>query len=254
MTQEEAWLLKEKYNGEKTEGFFADCERLRLGEPLAYIIGDVPFLNTKIFLANEESHADVHPLIPRAETEYWVEKAIAEMRASGKKDLKVLDLCAGSGCIGVAVLTAIPEAHVDFQEIDVRLHPIIKRNSIENNIDETRIRIIEGNLFEHITDRYDYILTNPPYIDPTLDRTSESVRAHEPSLALYGGRDGLELIMQILNDAIHHLEPHGILFIEHEPEQVPLITACAKIAAWTIITKPDQYGVPRYTRLTRENV
>ena len=105
MTQEQHWLLKEKYHGEKTDGFFADCKRLALGEPLAYLIGWTPFLNTKIWL-------DSHPLIPRPETEFWVERAITSMRENAQDTLgflaepaKVLDLCAGSGCIGVAMAT-----------------------------------------------------------------------------------------------------------------------------------------------------
>ena len=66
---EEKWLLQEKYHGEKTEAFFADCKRLALGEPLGYLIGHVPFLDCTIWLDN-------HPLIPRPETEHWVEQVI----------------------------------------------------------------------------------------------------------------------------------------------------------------------------------
>src|SRR5512138_3415194 len=98
MVREEEWLLKEKWNGEKSEGFFADCQRLRDGEPLAYVIGHTPFLNTIIYL-------DSKPLIPRVETEFWVEKAIMEIqdfsRGQTLGTVQVLDVCAGSGCIGV---------------------------------------------------------------------------------------------------------------------------------------------------------
>ena len=219
MTQDESWLLKEKYNGEKTEGFFADCVRLKNGEPLAYVIGHIPFLDTKIFLAPTEDETGVRPLIPRVETEYWVEKVIAEMQAREKRDLRVLDLCAGSGCIGIAVLTAIPNARVDFGEIDARLHPLIEKNVRENSIDTSRMHIYGGNLFETITGTYDYILSNPPYIDPVLNRTEQSVHTHEPHLALYGGKDGLELILNIIEHSHLHMCALSVLYIQQEQEQ-----------------------------------
>src|SRR5690606_26669366 len=100
LNQEEQWLLEEKYAGAESEAFRADLKRLTGGEPLGYVIGHVPFLDCRI-------HLDSHPLIPRPETEYWVEKAMVAIKevAGGPeaRPLHVLDLCAGSGCIGVAV-------------------------------------------------------------------------------------------------------------------------------------------------------
>jgi methylase of polypeptide subunit release factors len=73
MSQDIEWLLKEKFGGEKSDAFFADCKRLALGEPLGYLIGHVPFLGCTI-------HLDSKPLIPRTETEFWTEKAIEEIK------------------------------------------------------------------------------------------------------------------------------------------------------------------------------
>ncbi len=247
MGNEEMWLLKEKYGGEKTEGFFVDCDRLKAGEPLAYIIGHVPFLDTTIYL-------DSHPLIPRPETEYWVEKVLVEFprgRTSGRSRIRVLDLCAGSGCIGVAILKAIPMAHIVFVEIDMSHHATIRKNIEANVTDPTRARILGGDLFEHITDRYDFILANPPYIDPTLTRTEESVLVHEPHTALFGGKDGFELIEQIIIDAPRFLTETGTLILEHEPEQSEAIRVEAADSGFIATTHKDQFGVERYTHLTR---
>jgi len=245
MTQDEMWLLTEKHAGEKTEGFFADCARLKLSEPLAYVIGSIPFLNTTI-------HLDSHPLIPRTETEYWVDEIIKEIRKNSAVDHpKILDLCAGSGCIGVAVLKEIRNAYVDFVEVETVHHATILKNIEKNGIDTSRTKILGGDLFENTSGTYDYILTNPPYIDKTLGRTDENVQAFEPEKALYGGKGGMEIIARIIENASLYLEKDGVLIIEHEPEQVSTIDTLAQSKGFTSTTLPDQFGVFRYTRLTR---
>lgn len=201
-------------------------------EPEAYRIGWVPFIHTKIWL-------DSRPLIPRPETEYWVEKVIEEIKH--KRNLKVLDLCAGSGAIGVAILKEIPDAQVNFVEKEIRHHSTIEKNLRENGLESASWRILGGDLFQNVTDKYDVILTNPPYINPEkLERVQKSVLDYEPHEALMGGEDGMETIKRILEDAPYYLNPDGLLFIEHEPEQA------REIAGQSF---PDQYGVIRYSRL-----
>jgi HemK-like putative methylase len=203
----------------------------------------MPFLHTRI-------HLDSHPLIPRSETEYWLEKILP--RITEKDTPKVLDLCAGSGCIGVAVLMEAKEASVDFAEIDENHHSTILKNIHAHNIDPSRIHIYGGDLFEHTTKLYDFILTNPPYIDPELDRTQQSVKGFEPHLALYGGQGGMELIARIIQEAPKHLTEEGVLVIEHEPEQTEAIAVLGTANDFHTETYPDQYSIPRYTILTRK--
>lgn len=240
--QEEAWLLKEKYSGIESETFRADLSRLQSGEPLSYLIGHVPFLGCQIYL-------DSKPLIPRPETEYWVEKAIMKMKEP-QGSLKVLDLCAGSGCIGVAVAKHVLNSTVDLVEIDEKHHSTISQNLKANGIEENRTKILGGSLFENVSGAYDFILSNPPYIDPSMDRTEESVKNHEPELALYGGLEGLDLIEKIITQAPGHLKPGGQLWLEHEPEQVRRITELAnKLGFLGISTNRDQFGLLRYSVL-----
>jgi release factor glutamine methyltransferase len=245
LNQEEQWLLQEKYNGEKSEGFFTDCERLKAGEPLAYIIGHIPFLGCTIYL-------DSHPLIPRPETEYWVEKAIKIIkndfpRQGLGKNVNILDLCAGSGCIGVAVGKAISEANITFAEIDPTHLPTINKNCTENTV--LNITTVESNLFESVSGTFDYIFSNPPYIDPALDRTETSVKNHEPHLALYGGQDGSKLILSIIASAPAFLNPQGELWLEHEPEQLSTIQTAGTAEGFLTTHHPDQFGTLRYSRL-----
>ncbi len=242
MNQETFWLLNDKYNGIESEAFYADVKRLESGVPLAYLIGWQPFCGTKIYL-------DSHPLIPRPETEYWTKFAIDEIQKY--KHPRVLDLCAGSGCVGVAVLKAVPDSVVDFVEIDESHNATILKNIRENGIGENRVRIFGGSLFEKITtsagmtpQQYDFILTNPPYIDPNLsDRIGAGVREYEPEIALFGGDSGMELIREILAGIPQFLKPGGVLTIEHEPEQAEKIQELLP----GIIPQKDQFGVVRFS-------
>ena len=253
-SQEEQWLLEEKYNGEKSEAFYADCKALALGEPLGYLIGTIPFLDCII-------HLDNKPLIPRVETEYWVERAIAEIKMSSvmqpslsgaaAEPARILDMCAGSGCIGVAVTKAVPLALIDFAELSKRLLPTIEKNCVANEITADRVNVYHSNLFQGIPieKKYNFILSNPPYIDPAIDRATDSVKSHEPHLALYGGAGGLEIIEQMIESASEHLAPNGQLWIEHEPEQVQAISAIADKHKFGCSSHLDQYDVPRYSVL-----
>ncbi len=259
MNQEAEWLLRDKYNGILEPQFEADFNndlaRLQNGEPLAYVIGWVPFLGAKIYL-------DSLPLIPRSETEFWVANAIDEInkkiKESNLENPKILDLCAGSGCIGVAILKNIAGAQVDFVEIDTKHHETIQKNIIENinenGIDTNRAKIFGGNLFENlsINNKYDFILTNPPYINPDkIKDVQKSVLDNEPHLALFGGGDGMQIVREILQKAPQFLTKNldsnsnlgGVLYIEHEPEQADEI----KNILPGIEPMPDQFGVIRYS-------
>jgi len=244
LSADENWLLKEKYHGEKTPGFFTDCERLKAGEPLAYVIGFIPFLNCQIWL-------DSKPLIPRPETEYWVEKVIANnSKTDPGQPLKILDLCAGSGCIGVALAKALPNSVITFSEIDSKHLETIEKNCQENGIDSDRYQIIISDLFQDLEQNmeFDLIVSNPPYLDAVLDRVAESVKNNEPALALYGGQAGFALIEQIIEKAPDYLRPSGQLWLEHEPEQVKLIYKAGE-GRFACLNFIDQYGLPRFSQL-----
>lgn len=239
MDKEISWLLRDKYEGIESEAFLIDVERLKTGVPLAYIIGWVPFLGAKIWL-------DSGPLIPRSETEFWVEKAIQDLKARNIANPKVLDLCAGPGCVGIAVLKHVPNSEVHFAELVDDHHQTIRKNIRENSIEVERTKQIGGDLFEHVTEKYDFILSNPPYIDPELsNRIQPSVALHEPSQALYGGVGGMEIIERIIREAPKFLSLGGVLYIEHEPEQEQVI----KTLAMNAEVFEDQFGMKRYTRI-----
>lgn len=242
--KEAAWLLREKYHGEQTPEFLKDRERLLAGEPLAYLIGHIPFLSATIWL-------DSRPLIPRPETEYWVEKLISHYRRQSTTPRTILDLCAGSGCIGVALGMAFADAAITFAEIDSSHHATITKNCLFSHLQPSRFSIVGGDLFTDVPPvRFSLIVSNPPYIDPDHDRTTAAVRHYEPALALYGGQNGFAYLQKIIAAAPHFLTPGGELWLEHDPEQSAAI-AIMEVAQkkFTVHTHTDQYGYERFTQL-----
>jgi len=236
------WLLRDKYNGHQSAAFMADRARLATGEPLGYVIGWVPFLDCAIWLKTR-------PLIPRPETEFWVARVIAQMRKDEIVKPRVLDLCAGSGCIGVAVAKALPAARVDCSEIEVTHHPTIKKNATVNKV--AIDTIYGGDLFADLPAdrRYHYILSNPPYLDPANNQTEPSVTNWEPARALFAGAGGLEIIKRVIMGAPAFLVPAGQLWLEHEPSQTVAIASLGRAHNFTVTSHKDQYGVKRFSTL-----
>ncbi len=211
LKKEENQILNEKHKGIKNVGFFNDLEKLKKGVPVDYIIGWVDFLNCKIDLS-------LKPLIPRVETEFWVEKVIMEILELSKDNkLKVLDIFSGSGCIGVSILKNCPNTKVDFAEVNSKFIKQIKKNLSINKIlypsslkDRGRANIIQSNIFDNIKDKYDIILANPPYVSTNRrGNVQRSVLEYEPSEAVFGGKDGLFFIRDFLAKAKDYLLSKG---------------------------------------------
>lgn len=211
-------------------------------EPDAYRIGWVPFFETTIFL-------DSHPLIPRTETEYWTEKAVLDMQHRDGV-IKVLDLFSGSGCVGVAVLKHVPNAHVDFAEIEEKHLPTIQKNIDANITDSKRARVIHSDVWSAVADTYDFVLANPPYLSKSrVNRIQSSVLEHEPEGALFAGNEGFSLIERTLTGLPQHLSKDGALYIEHEPEHEAMLTNVCEEYNLRVETFLDQYGIKRYSKI-----
>lgn len=170
------------------------------GRPLWYIIGDTDFYGYTI-------KVDERVLIPRPETE----ELVAFSAENIKSDDKVLDLCTGSGAIAIA-LKLKTGATVTASDVSDGALELAVENAAQNNAD---IAFVKSDMFEGITDSFDIIVSNPPYI-PTQDISGleKSVKDYEPTLALDGGADGLDYYKIIAVDGINHLNADGKLFLE----------------------------------------
>ena len=231
-------LLDEKYAGVQSIEFEKDVNRLERGEPVAYVIGWVPFLGLRIYL-------DSRPLIPRPETEWWAEQLIEKL-AGASREFRVLDLCAGSGAIGLAVLSKIQDVHVSFSDIEPRHVATIEKNIRENNLDRSRADIRSGDLFAPFeqNELFDVIVANPPYVPETRSLPSE-VKSFEPREALYSGAEGLDLIERIARETPSHLFENGMLWLECDSEHAA--QALTKIQEFFhhATLENDLYGRPR---------
>jgi release factor glutamine methyltransferase len=180
--------------------------------PIQYKRGYINFAKCKIDLS-------MRPMIPREETEFWVGKVMKNVRNAGNVgNVKMLDVFAGSGCIGISILKYIKNSQAVFAEIDKNLIEQIKINLKVNNINRGRYKVIQSDIFTSLKDqRYDYIFANPPYISSKNKHlVQDSVYNHEPHLALFGGEDGLLYIRKFLKDARKYLKPNGNIYMEFD--------------------------------------
>lgn len=248
MTDSEV-LIRDKYEGIEPSGaeLDADLERLACGEPLAYVIGWIPFLGLRICL-------DSHPLIPRPETEWWTNELIAHLKKRFRQEsFHFLDLCAGSGAIGLAVLKEFPDALVSFAEIVPEHLDQIEKNIEENNLDRSRAELIQSDVLEGVVSQlgdfqlpFNVIASNPPYI-PSERRLDESVISFEPPEALFAGSDGLSIIRRIAENVQWYLFPEGELWLEADIDNVGIAkTMLDSYGAARSEIRTDQYGRERF--------
>ena len=198
------------------EEFFSLVERRRSGECVAYILGRKEFRGLD-FIVNP------HVLVPRPDTETLVEAALEYIDTfSVNNDLSLLDLCTGSGAVGISLKKERPFLSVTVSDISRDALDVAAENA-NVHVGVGAVEIIQSDLFENITGRFNIILSNPPYI-PVGDLSALSPEVQrEPRLALDGGEDGLELIRKIISQAPDRLLPGGGLFLEAAPEQMPEI-------------------------------
>ena len=190
-------------------------ERRMSGEPVAYLTGERGFYECTFKVSKDT-------LIPRADTETLVEEAIADITelCEEQQEVKILDLCCGTGCIGISVAKVLAECFdmvsLTLADVSEKAMAICKENAkalIEE--DNIEVSFVVGDLFSKITDTdYDAILSNPPYIASSVIPTLEKQVQFEPKLALDGGKDGLDFIRAIAQEAKNHLVPGGLLEME----------------------------------------
>ena len=209
--------------------------------PEDYKRGFKDFLGTKIDLSKK-------PLIPREETAHWVDIAIKEI----KEGSECLDLFAGSGCIGIAVLKNVKNSFCDFGDKEELFLEQIKISLDLNKIESERYDLIKTDVFSNIKKQYDFILANPPYVaESRIDEVGEDVKMFEPSIALYGGNDGMKYIKIFLEEAVNYLKEKGIIYLEFDQEQKDWIEEIIKDKYSKFEFLKDQFNEYRFVKIEK---
>lgn len=185
--------------------FFKGIKKLAKGIPLQHITHSQEFMKM-IFYVNEDV------LIPRPDTEILVEEVIKISKRINAK--KILDLCTGSGAIAISLAKYIEESQITAVDISDKAISVAKLNAKNNNV-ENQITFVESDLFKQLPkEKYDIIVSNPPYIKKEIIKSLDKEVQNEPKIALDGGYDGLDFYRKIISNADEFLKFTGYVCLE----------------------------------------
>lgn len=241
------------YTGKTPEAILADREmyvgddichqvddavgRLLKGEPLAYVMEEWDFYGMRL-------HVTKDVLIPRDDTCAVTALAIKQALFL-QQSPRVLDLCTGSGCIGLAVASRVKDARVTLADISPEALAIAKKNVAAQKL-SARVSCVQANALEEpaaFLGKFDMIISNPPYITgQEMEELPGSVRNYEPHLALYGGSDGLDFYRSIAKNYTQALKPGGYLCFEFGMGQGDAVCGILEANGYTILERTRDYN------------
>jgi release factor glutamine methyltransferase len=224
---------------------FLEAVRRRVKrEPLQHITGLAPFRHLEL---------EVGPgvFIPRPETEQLVELAIEKIQKVNSP--LIVDLCSGSGAIAISLSTELDSSTVYAVELSSDAFEFLMRNFQKYGLDAKTLR--NENLttaLDELQGKVDLVVSNPPYIPNSAVPIDLEVKLHDPSIALYGGEDGLDIIRLISTRALYLLRPGGHLVLEHANTQAPAIGELLLTQGWQdVVSASDLTGKDRMISAVR---
>ena len=229
---------RDLYAGETiVEGVEKGLKRLLAGEPIAYILGQWEFYGLPIIVSPKV-------LIPRDDTCAVAELAIRQALFLDK-DPRILDLCCGSGCIGLAVASRVKDAKVTLADVSLDALAVAKENTALNKL-TGRVRCVQADALKPafpFLGKFDLIVSNPPYITAgEMLELPVSVKDYEPHLALCGGEDGLDFYRSIAKNFAPALKPGGYLCFEFGMGQGDDVCRILEMNGYTILERTRDYN------------
>ncbi|WNY65670.1 peptide chain release factor N(5)-glutamine methyltransferase [Borreliella andersonii] len=201
--------IKKSLTKKEEKLFFNQIDKIEKGIPIHYILQKKEFMGIEFTL-------NKHVLIPRFDTECLAEEALTQIQQNGFK--KILDLCCGSGCIGLSIAYYMKKK-VILSDISTKALQIVEKNTKKLKL-EKFVEIIHSNLLKCIKGKLDIIITNPPYLNKEELEIKNKIEKEPPKALLGFGKDGLNISRKILSQAKEKLNPNGLIIIESAPWQI----------------------------------
>jgi protein-(glutamine-N5) methyltransferase, release factor-specific len=238
--------LSEQISKENEDKYFSLIEKhIKEDVPLSHLVGFEYFYDRKYKVTKDV-------LSPRMETEELIYKVIEYVKASNKNKFKILDLCTGSGIIAITLKKELDQVSVDVIASDISEEAIevAKENAQSHN---ATIKFIKSDIFNDIDDKFDIIVSNPPYIDRKDEVTmQDNVLKYDPHLALFAEEEGMYFYRKIIEQANDYLNENGVMFFEIGYDQKDKIIKLADMNGYSVEVYKDINGRDRMAFLVRK--
>ena len=238
--------LSEKLSKENEEKYFSLIEKhIKEDVPLSHLVGFEYFYDRKYKVTKDV-------LSPRMETEELIYKVVEYVKATKKNNLKILDLCTGSGIIAITLKKELDQFSIDVLASDISEEAIKVAKENAQSHDAT-IKFVKSDIFNNIDDKFDIIVSNPPYIDRKDEVTmQDNVLKYDPHLALFAEEEGMYFYRNIIEKASSYLNDNGVMFFEIGYDQKDKILKLADINGYYAEVYKDINGRDRMAFLVRK--
>ena len=238
--------LSEQLSKEIEEKYFSLIEKhIREDVPLSHLVGFEYFYDRKFKVTKDV-------LSPRMETEELIYKVVEYVKETKKNNLKILDLCTGSGIIAITLKKELDQFSIDVVASDIS-EEAIKIAKENAQFHDATIKFIQSDIFDNIDDKFDIIVSNPPYIDRTDEVTmQDNVLKYDPHLALFAEEEGMYFYRNIVEKASSYLNDNGVIFFEIGYDQKDKIIILADMNGYSAEVYKDINGRDRMAFLVEK--
>lgn len=238
--------FSEQMSKENENKYFSLIEKhIKEDVPLSHLVGFEYFYDRKYKVTKDV-------LSPRMETEELIYRVVEYVKSTKKNNLKILDLCTGSGIIAITLKKELSQFSIDVVASDIS-EEAIKVAKENAHVHDATIKFIQSDIFDNIADKFDIIVSNPPYIDRKDEVTmQDNVLKYDPHLALFAEEEGMYFYRKIIEQANDYLNENGVIFFEIGYDQKDKIIKLADLNGYSAEVYKDINGRDRMAFLVRK--